>query len=286
VAEDRIRARGRRALLSAGAATAWARPWPDYLVIGTKRGGTTSIFNYLLSHPDVVPMWPARRTKSSHYYDRHYARGSRWFRGHFSTAVNRSVRAALHHTRPVTGEASPYYLYHPTAADRVSSDLPGVKIVVMLRNPVDRAYSHYWERVDNGVEPLGFEAALAAEPDRLAPELRRMSADPLYYSQAHDFWSYRDRGVYAPQLARWLDRFDRTQILILRSEDFYADQQSIVDTLSDFLGIRHHAMPPKAHHNHRPAPAMNPDTRAELAEFYTPHNEALYRLVGRDFEWQ
>ena len=113
-----------------------------------------------------------------------------------------------------------------------------------------------------------------------------MSADPLYYSQAHDFWSYRDRGVYAPQLARWLDRFDRTQILILRSEDFYADQQSVVDTLSDFLGIRHHAMPPKAHHNHRPAPAMNPDTRAELAEFYTPHNEALYRLVGRDFEWQ
>jgi hypothetical protein len=262
-----------------GVATSSRRPFPDFLIIGTKRGGTTSLFNYLRAHPQMLPMFPARNAKSPHFFYREFARGPAWYRSHFATGRQRDRQHA------VTGEASPYYLYHPFTAARVHSLMPDVRIIVSLRHPVKRAYSHYWERVDQGVETLSFEDALDAEPGRIAAELERMQQDPLYYSRAHDWYSYRDRGVYEPQLRRWLDLFPTEQVLLLRAENLYADEQATMDRVTDFLGIERHVMPERPRLNYRPAEPMRPETAAALAEYYRPHNAALETLVGRSFGW-
>ncbi len=274
------------ALRRAGEASAAIRPLPDFLVIGTKRGGTTSLWRYLLSHPGVLPMMPrAQHIKSPHYFYWHYSRGEGWYRSHFPTAPYRSLMTLRHGARTVTGEASPYYLYDPRVPARVARLLPSVKIVVLLRDPVDRAYSHYTERVHEGVEPLEFAQALAAEPGRVAGELDAMRDDPAYYSRAHDWYSYRDRGVYLPQLERWFAVLPRERFLILESESFYADPAAALDATLEFLGLPRVALQTGKRHNHRPAPPMDPAIRSELESYYREPNERLAALLGRELTW-
>lgn len=266
--------------------TADRRHLPDFLIIGTKRGGTTSLWNYLIQHPLVMPMFPASRgLKSPWYYYVNYARGDRWYRSHFATERELDRVEARHSVRPVTGEACPYYMYYPPVPERVRARTPDVKIIVTLRDPVKRAYSHYWERVGEGVEDLSFEDALAAEPERLRGEREKMAADPLYYSRAHDFYSYRDRGVYRPQLEQWFSVFPRERFLIMAAEDLYRDEQAAVDRVTEFLGLPAHPLRAAQRHNHLPAPPMNERTKAELADFYRPHNKALFELLGEEYDW-
>lgn len=269
-----------------GMKTAHRRHLPDFLVIGTKRGGTTSLWNYLIQHPLVMPMFPeSRGLKSPWYFYVNYAKGDTWYRSHFATERQLSRLQRAHGTRPVTGEACPYYLYYPAAPERIAARMPEAKLLVVLRDPVKRAYSHYWEAMGKGVEELGFEQALAAEPERLAGELERMAADPLYYSAAHDFFSYRDRGIYKPQLELWMKHFPREQFLIMSAEEMYAGEQAAVDRTCAFLGLPRHRLPHVERHNHLPAPPMDPGTRAELTEFYRPHNRELFDWLGVDYGW-
>jgi hypothetical protein len=281
----RLRAAVKAGLHSWGLATAAIRPMPDFLIVGTKRGGTTSMHHLLLQHPDMVPMFPARRLKSPMYFSQHYDRGERWYRSHFATSPWRWVRGALRGHATVTGESSPYYLYNPYAAERIRRDIPDVKIVIMLRDPVRRAYSHYWERVDNKVEPLSFADALKAEPQRLAGQLEMMAANPLHYSEPHDWHSYRDRGLYADQLRRFFALFPRDRILILPSESFYRDEQAAFDRVTDFLGLRRHTLAAKQRYNYLPVEKMDAAIEAELTEFFRAPNDEVYELVGEDFGW-
>ncbi|MFE3453698.1 sulfotransferase domain-containing protein [Nonomuraea sp. NPDC059194] len=269
-----------------GMRTASRRHLPDFLVIGTKRGGTTSVWNYLIQHPLVMPMYPpSRGLKSPYYFDINFAKGDTWYRSHFATEARLDRMERELGARPLTGEACPYYMYCPPVAERVLDRMPDVKLIITLRDPVKRAYSHYWERVGAGVEPLAFEQALAAEPGRLAGEVERMAADPLYYSKAHDYYSYQDRGVYLPQLERWTKLFPAANLLILPAEDLYRDEQRTVNRIAAFLGISEFALRTKERHNHLPAPRMADETKAQLTEFFRPHNRALFDFLGKDFGW-
>jgi sulfotransferase family protein len=280
-----LRNAAKQSLHTWGLATADIRPMPDFLLVGTKRGGTTSMHHLLLQHPDMIPMFPARRLKSPMYFSQHYDRGERWYRSHFPTSPYRRALESTRRRPTVAGEASPYYLYNPYAAQRIRDDVPDVKIVIMLRDPVRRAYSHYWERVDNGVEPLTFAEALAAEPQRLAGELDRMAANPLYYSEAHDWYSYRDRGLYADQLRRYFELFPRERVLIITSELFYRDEQASFDQITDFLGLPRHVLAAKPRYNYLPVAKMDPAIEAELIDFFRAPNEDVYTLLGTDLGW-
>jgi hypothetical protein len=269
-----------------GLLTASSRPLPDFLILGTKRGGTTSLWNYLLDHPGVMPMFPpAQNFKSPHYFYWHYDLGPRWYRSHFATEAQRR-RGAERTRHPVAaGEASPYYLYDPRVPGRVHELMPGVRLIVMLRDPVERAYSHYKERVRAGVEELTFEHALESEPERTAGEVNRMMAEPSYYSRPHDWYSYRDRGIYLPQLRRWRDAFPAEQMLVIRSEDFYRDPKTEYDRVLAFLGLAGHRLRTVDRWNYRPAEGMADRTRAELRQFYAPHNAELEEYLGRPLRW-
>lgn len=264
--------------------TARWRPAPDFLVIGTKRGGTTTLWEALSSHPQVQPMVPvAKHLKSPHYFYRHYDRGPEWYRGHFPTTFSRARHRRIH-GKSVVGEASPMYLFDPRVPARVAELTPEVKIVVTLRDPVQRAVSHWAERIKEGHETLSFEDALAAEPERLAGEWNRVLAEPNYYSRALDWYSYRTRGEYASQLERWFEFIDPARIHVLRAEDLYSDQKVTLQRVFDFLDIDAHDLPSRWR-NRTQHDAVPISVKRELAEHFAPHNHKLAQLLGTADWW-
>lgn len=266
-----------------GTQTASHRPLPDYLIIGAKKGGTSSLTNWLIQHPDNLRMFPTfQPLKSAHFFDISFHEGIDWYRGHFPTQ-----RVRRHHPGAVVGEASPYYMFHPAAATRARSVVPDAKIIAVLRNPVSRAYSNYWDRVSAGTETLPtFEAALEAEEDRVAGvDHDRLLDDPTYYSMEHDQFTYLARGRYVEHLTTWLDAYPAEQVLVLRAEDMYAQPGAVFADVQRFLGVRQCPDVDLKTYNERSKPPIDKRTRARLAEYYRPYNEALYERLGRDMRW-
>ncbi len=191
-----------------------------------------------------------------------------------------------HGARLEVGEATPYYLFHPAAARRAASVVPDAKLIVLLRNPVDRAYSGWQLQTAIGTETLSFADALKREPERLAGEDSRLVSDPSYSSFSHRHHSYVARGMYAEQLERWFEHFHREQFLILSSEDFFADPDHTVQTVSKFLGVPQHDLPPApSPRRGRSSPQMDPHTRARLATEFEAPNLRLCELLGADYRW-
>ena len=185
---------------------------PDFLVIGTQKGGTTSLYSYLTAHRHVSPAL----TKEIHYFDFHYGCGDAWYRAHFVPAAWLSAR------RKMTGEASPGYLFNPYTPARVAAFASEVKLIVMLRHPVERAFSHYQMSVRRGRETLSFGEALDRESERLLGERRQLGSEAAFAQGfSHRNHSYLTRGHYAEQLERWLEHFPREQLLVLESERFF-----------------------------------------------------------------
>lgn len=269
-----------------GVATSGLRRGPDFVVIGAKRGGTTSLYNYLLEHPSVRPLFPGRRhIKGVHYYDSNYARGQRWYRSHFPLQAG-----GRHIVRPdlspaIAGEASPYYLFHPLAAERLARDFPDVHIIVSLRDPIDRAYSHYKEAVYHRRETLSFEGALDAEDERLRNEAERIAAEPGYLSATHEHLSYLAQSRYFEMLPRWFSLFPREQFHIMVSEEFYADPNGQVNEVWRFLGLAPWELMSRTRHNHQNAPDIRPEIRERLQKSLADHNENLEELLKRRLPW-
>jgi hypothetical protein len=211
-----------------------------------------------------------------HYFDLNYHRGLPWYRAHFP----RKGKDA-----PIAGDDSPYYLFHPLVPGRVAKDLPSAKLIVLLRNPVDRAYSHYNHEHRRGRETLSFEDAMAKEEERLEGEVERMEADRSYVSYAHQRFSYLTRGRYADQLERWFDLMPRERFLVMQSEDMFRDPRSAFDRTLEFLGLP--AMELEGFDVFNPGgySSMDGHTRERLEDHYRPHNERLFRLLGNEFDW-
>jgi hypothetical protein len=254
-------------------ATAGARRLPDFLVIGAQRAGSTSLFAQLCAHPGVVS--PSH--KEIHYFDLQSPRSLRWYRSHFPPAATARGR--------LTGEASPYYLFHPAVPARVAEALPDVRLIALLRDPVARAYSHYQLSVRDGHEPLGFEEALRAEPDRLAGEEARLVVDRAYRSHPHRHQSYAARGLYAEQLRRWHAHLRPERLLVVSSEELFADPARTTATVLGFLGLDPAEVPPLPVRNQRPYPRMSDTARALLEARFDEPNRELYELIGRDLGW-
>jgi hypothetical protein len=253
-------------------------PWrglPSALVIGAQRSGTTSLFNYLAQHPDVLtPLG-----KEIHYFDLQYARGIRWYRGRFP--FNHLLRGGA-----LTIDASPYYLAHPLAPERAARLLPEVKLVAVLRNPVDRAYSHYQHEVRDGRESLSFAKAIDCEAARLAGEEERLRREPGYYSHNHHRYSYTRRGLYLEQLRRWLQHYPRSSLLVLQSERLFQDPAAVSGALYGFLGLRPHRLRQyTAFYQGNYERAIPGDLRSRLVAYFEPYNRELYEWLGEDFDW-
>jgi hypothetical protein len=263
----------RNAIWTYGRATASLRPLPDFLVLGAQKAGTTALYAYLRRHPEITgPSW-----KEVSFFDRHYARGEAWYRGNFPNRLR---------ARGLVGEASPSYLFHPLAPERVRELLPEARLIALVRNPVDRAFSHYQHEVALGREELSFEDALAAEDDRLRGEEERMRAEPAYFSHAWWNYTYRARGRYAEQIERWLEVFPREQLLVLPSEDLGGDPDGAYVRVLEFIGAPPHHLDAYPRVFERQYEPMRPETRSRLAREFAEPNERLYALLGRNLGWE
>jgi hypothetical protein len=256
---------------------------PDVLIIGAKRAGTTSMFRYLMEHPSFSAPVLA---KGVHFFDTNFDKGFDWYQGHFPTRMYGEYVRRRTGTRLVTGEGSPYYLFHPHAPHRIAELLPSTKLIVMLRDPISRAYSHHQYEVAWGNEQLPFEEALEREPERLEGELQRMLDDPLYNSFAHQHYSYLSRGRYAEQLEVWFSLFPREQMLILQSERFYEDTQAVYDQVLAFLGLPPCALQRQEHHNAVRYPQLDDEVRLRLESQFAEPNERLFELLGVRYDWR
>ncbi|HWJ98342.1 MAG TPA: sulfotransferase [Acidimicrobiales bacterium] len=275
----------KHALRAYGTATASHRKPPELIVIGAKRGGTTSLWRYLAEHPGVLPTFPkAEKIKGTYFFDEEWHRGERWYRSHFPTDRVRAAAARTLGYEPIAFEASPYYLFHPHAPARARQVVPDALVVALLRDPVERAFSHYKER-RNHTEPLPFAEALAAEEGRTAGEEDRMLADPSVVSFAHRHQTYVAQGRYAPMLERWFAAFPSDQLLVAAAEDFYADPQAFCDQITDRVGLPRRDLGSPEPFNSEPSADMDPEVRAQLRASLDDDIAAVEDLLGRPMPW-
>lgn len=259
--------------------TAAGRGLPQFIIAGAQKAGTTSLFGYLRGHPQCAPSL----TKEVHYFDKNFSRGDTWYRTHFPLAAGGPGRSR----GPMCFESSPYYMFDPCVPERVRQTLPEAKVIFLLRNPVSRAYSHYQHSVRRGREPLSFQQAIAAEPERLAGEHDRLMADADYQSLAHQQVSYLARGVYVDQLLRWRACFPPGQLLTIQSERMFKRPAEVFAEVLEFLKLDRWTPAEFGNlYSGRYRDPMPPEMRRQLSHYFAPHNERLFELLGARFDWE
>jgi hypothetical protein len=269
------------AVLRARRASASRRVLPDFLLIGAQKAGTTSLYSYLAAHPGVRP---AAR-KEVHYFDVNYARGEDWYRAMFPTERALGGAGAAGR-RSITGEASPYYLFHPLAAERAAQLVPDARLIVLLRDPVERAWSHYLHEVAAGRETLSIEDALDAESSRLAgAEDAIRSGQPIEPITRHRNFSYTARGRYADQIRVWRSHFPAEAFVFVDAAVLFAEPNRAWQQVVDFLDLDQAAQPRFDVHNRGSGAPLDPGVHDRLAAEFEAPNRDLEKLLGMTLSW-
>lgn len=273
---------GRLVSVRVGSATAGRRQLPSFILVGAQRAGTTSLYRALMAHPLIHS---ASHHKGVNYFDVNYARDFSWYQGHFPTTAHVRKRSRGVTGEPITFEASGYYMFHPCAAQRMARHLPEVRILAMLRDPVERAYSAHKHELARGFETESFELALELEDERLAGQADRMLADPEYQSFSHRHHAYVRRGQYAEQLLRLCRFFPPDRVHVIESESFFEQPETTYGEVLDFLELPR-VLPDRFDRwNGRPSAPMPEATRIRLREHFSRHDRSLAVLLGRDPAW-
>lgn len=253
--------------------TASQRALPDFMIIGTQKGGTSSMLHYLSQHPQLGQSY----SKEPHYFDDHYGKGLTWYQAQFPIK-----KKGLQY-----GEATPYYLFFPFTAERVKQDFPNMKLIVLLRNPVDRAFSHFQMEKKKGKEQIAdFESAIDQESTRVEKEWEQQLANPKLSSFVLKTFTYRKRGEYAEQLERWDQHFDENQMLILSSESFFEDPLKSLKRVYEFLEVEYfepNDLKPRLQGKY--TKKMADSTKQKLESHFKSHNQKLWKRLGEQFPW-
>ncbi|MDF1672841.1 MAG: sulfotransferase domain-containing protein [Vicingaceae bacterium] len=251
---------------------------PSFFIIGVQKGGTTSLSKYLEQHTEVIP---AQR-KDVFYFnnDSHYQKGINWYKAHFALKAYKKIYDLKNNTNAITYDSTPNYFDIPEAAQRIHSFNPNAKLILLLRNPIDRAWSNYQMAKKFGFETLSFEEALKLENDRL--NLPNQTHNYIYQRL-----SYKKRGIYINNIKPWINTFSKENILILNSESLFKDTANTYNKILDFLNLK-----PTKKIDFKPinqgnySEKMNPKTREMLVNFYQPFNQELYNLLDVDYGWK
>jgi len=255
---------------------------PDFIIFGVSRSGTTSLYQYLSQHPNIEPCV----VKEPHFFDQYYHRGINWYKMNFPSKWQKFIFTKIKSKKFITGEASGAYLQNPHAPKRIHNLNPNMKLILLLRNPVDRAFSHYKRKWKNGSEKLSFEEVIDQEQSRIEGEQEKMEKNEKYYSHTYHRLSYITTGLYVIRLKRWLKYFSMKQILVLQNEEFLREPQKVYDKTLEFLDLPKWKLPTfEKFSKQRLSMDMNPKTREKLLEYCRPFNKELYSLIGKKFDW-
>lgn len=247
----------------------WA---PDFILVGAQKSATGFLRKFIAMHPQVV--WA--QNHEVHFFDKNFEKGTQWYQNQFFD------RPTPDH---IIGEKTPAYMALPFVPKRIFSLYPKTKIIMILRNPVSRAYSHYQFNVRRGLENLSFEEAIKAEPSRVTEGKQKTRKNFHYENHISMRYSYLGLGIYDKQIQRWLDYFPREQILILKFDDLVQDPQKMMDEIFTFLGLPPFENIPFENTKETHYEPMIPATRQKLIEFFRPYNQQLQKLLDQEFPW-
>ena len=246
---------------------------PDFLLIGAMKSGTTSLFNYICQHPAVL----RPKSKELHYYDNR--RYGTWTLEDYLEQFPEKPQGFI------TGEATPFYLRHKHAPEWVANDFPDVKLIAVLRNPVERAYSHYQQRFRKGKEGKEFLEVLKIEDETMADALLVDIKDPVYKAKFPDSYSYLSRGLYCEQLTNWEKRFPKDRFHVLITEDLLASAKDELAKIFVHLQLTPTDVHNKVEVNTSDYPQMPNSARQWLENYYDQPNAELSKHLGRKLPW-
>lgn len=255
------------------------RSLPHFVIIGAQKSGTSSLYSYLSQHPQLLPS----KNKEVHFFDGglnpqddNFQKGVKWYRHHFPT------KQELGNNRK-TFEASPLYIFNPLVPQRMTKIIPDTKIILLLRNPTERAISQYFHEKRLGFEPLAIFDALKAEEQRIESVIKEKD-----YKHHHFIHStYKSRGLYKEQIDRYTKYFSAEQMLIINSHDLFNDTNKILERVFAFVGVDvgfkiENLKPQNVSLNRT---RVDPSVYEYLDDYFAKHNEDLYKLLGEDFTW-
>ena len=251
---------------------------PDYLIIGAAKSGTSSLYEYLNHHPSIIPCV----VKEPNYFTVYYDRGLDWYKSCFPFKIQKIITQGQ---KFIVGEATARYYWYPFATERAHSVVPEAKIILLLRNPIDRSYSHYKMRFNNRKVKQSFEEEIRDELKNLEGEWEKMLNDKSYFSFKFNSNGYLSKGLYINYIKKWFEFYPKNQILVIKAEDFFSDPEKITNETLEFLGMRPLKLKKYEIMRKGLESQLKPETRQKLVEYFKPYNQHLYKFLERDFGW-
>ena len=253
------------------------RVLPDFIIIGSMKCGTTSLYYDICEHPCTSPA----AYDEIGFFDSNFHLGLNWYRSMFPTKkqienIRRKEGVAI------TGEDTPFYFWNPVAAKRIKELLPNIKLISILRNPIDRAYSEYHDLVDSKSNPPSFETFIENEIDI------RKNCSIITEENFEDFNqknSYLLKGIYVDQLKIWDGLFPKERIFTLSTEDLNSEPITALESVFEYLNLPDYKIKKPQRQKQKKYAPMKPQTRKSLIEFFKPHNERLFKFIGKRFDW-
>lgn len=265
--------------------TVGTRILPNFLIIGYLKTGTTSLYDYLIQHPQII----SASRKEVHFFDGYYHRGINWYKSNFATIFYKKRLEMKLKSNVITGEATPNYVYFPDAENRIKKIIPDVKIIVILRNPIERAYSDYNYRKKLGrgkLENVSFEQAVREEIERFSDPKNNFIDDLMDdYKGSDTRLPFVHLGIYMSTIKKWFDVFKKEQILVLQTEELEENPEKVVKRVFEFLGLEPIKISDYKKKNVGNYSVINKETRELLFEFYKAHNSKLEDFLGEKLNW-
>ncbi len=253
------------------------RVLPDFFVIGAGRTGTTSLFHYLSQHPSIA--------RSAYdelgFFDVNFHLGFNWYRSLFPSIFSRFF-SKLRTKSFLTYDVTPSYIRRPWVAERIYDTFSNTKLIAVLRNPVDKSYSHYYQSEKYG-EKRTFDEVVKQEIEDISGWNSELKDNNYFATKVEN--SILARCFYAEQLSTWFKIFSKDQIMIIQSEKLASNTEDIMNDVFQFLKLPKFNIPNTKKVNVSKYEKMNPQTRKLLIDFFRPYNEKLNRLLEHDFKW-
>ncbi|MDJ0555728.1 MAG: tetratricopeptide repeat protein [Microcoleaceae cyanobacterium MO_207.B10] len=239
---------------------------PNFMIIGVNKGGTTSLYSYLIQHPQIIP--PVK--KEMDFWSWKFNGSIDWYLAHFPAIPEGKIF--------LTGEASPSYFDHPNAAARIAQVFPKIKLIILLRNPIDRAVSQYHQWLRLNWENRTFEEVIKSD-------LEKLTISPKSINYWRQELNYLARGVYVEFFQEWMGLFPREQFLVLKSEDFYANPEASMQQVLKFLDLPEYQLSEYKNYNTGNYSPIDKSMRKNLKDYFQVHNHRLEEYLGMKFDW-
>ena len=258
--------------------TAFMRVLPDFIIIGSMKCGTTSLYYDICEHPCTL----VAAYDEIGFFDSNFHLGINWYRSMFPRKkqiedIRRKEGAAI------TGEDTPFYFWKPIAAKRIQKLLPNIKLITILRNPIDRAYSEYQDLVSSESNSPSFETFIENEINTRRKDSSLITEENFeIFNQKN---SYLLKGIYVDQLKIWAGLFPKEQIFTLSTENLNSEPITALESVFQYLNLPDYKIKNIQRQKQKKYAPMKPQTRKSLIEFFKPHNERLFKFIGKKFEW-